>query len=308
MTCMPMLNLLAASDPLEHVIDHPIWVTSGGLWLLSNHMIMILVAGALCLLIFPKITKPYQDGKLVPTGQRNFFEAIMMFIRDDVAKPMLADDTDRFMPLLWTLFFFIWFMNLLGLLPLDAIQNLISGGRYEAVYGTATSNFWVTATLAIVVFLVVQFNGIQSNGFYGWMHHFLGGAPWWLAPIMIPVEVGGMLIKPFALAVRLAANMTAGHILLGVVIGFVPAAWASSHLLGTGIGLISIISGVMLMVLELFVASLQAYLFTFLTALFISQMIVHHHDGEHEEEGGDLSNTHAAREAEAHATAVSHAH
>lgn len=302
---------LAASDPLSHVVDHPI-VTANGWWLLSNHMVMIVLAGALCLLIFPKITKQYQDGKLVPTGTRNFFEAIMMFLRNDVAKPLLGDETDRFMPLLWTLFFFIWFMNLLGLIPLDAIQTLLSGGSFHPIYGTATSNFYVTITLAVVVFVVVQFNGIKANGVGGWAHHFLGGAPWWLAPIMVPVELMGMLIKPFALAVRLAANMTAGHILLAVVIGFVPAAFGVSTALGAGVSVISVISAVAILVLELFVASLQAYLFVFLTSLFISQMITHHHDDEHhkEEEGHEWSDSHAAREHEArtHDTAVQPAH
>jgi F-type H+-transporting ATPase subunit a len=283
MTSM-IFPILAAGDPLSHVVDHAILKTSGGWFILSNHMIMIVIAALLCLLIFPKITKPYQDGKLIPTGGRNFFEAIMMFLRNDVAKPLLGDNTDRFMPLLWTLFFFIWFMNLLGLLPLDAIQNLLSGGSYHAIYGTATSNWYVTVTLAVVVFVVVQFNGIKANGIGGWAHHFLGGAPWWLAPVMIPVEIGGMLIKPFALSVRLAANMTAGHILLAVVIGFVPAAWGVSNLIGGGVTLISVVSAVAIMVLELFVATLQAYLFVFLTSLFISQMISHGHDDHHADE------------------------
>jgi F-type H+-transporting ATPase subunit a len=104
---------------------------------------------------------------------------------------------------------------------------------------------------------------------------------------MIPVEFMGMLVKPFALAVRLAANMTAGHILLAVIIGFVPAAFISMGAKGgVPIGFISVVSSVAIMVLELFVAFLQAYLFMFLTALFISQMVVHEHDekGEHHDE------------------------
>ena len=298
-------DLLAAADPLEHVVDHPILTTSGGWWLLSNHMVMMLISAALCLLIFPAITRPYRDGQHVPTGRRNFLEAIMMYIRNDVAKPVLGDDTDRFMPLLWTLFFFIWFTNLLGLLPLDAIQNLVGGGRFHPVYGTATANIAVTATLALIVFIVVHFNGIRSSGFGSWAHHFLGGAPWWLAPIMVPVEIGGMIIKPVALAVRLAANMTAGHILLAVLIGFVPTAWATSAALGAGIGIVSIVSAVAIMVLELFVASLQAYLFTFLSALFISQMISHGHEDEHgehhpEQEPGEFADAIASRDALVH--------
>ena len=298
-------TLLAASSPLEHVVDHPIITTSGGWWLLTNHMVMMIIAALLCLLIFPTITRPYRDGKHVPTGRRNFLEAIMMYVRNDVAKPVLGDDTDRFMPLLWTLFFFIWFTNLLGLLPLDALQMLAFGNSFHPIYGTATANIAVTATLALIVFIVIHVNGIRSAGIGGWAHHFLGGAPWWLGIIMVPVEIMGMIIKPVALAVRLAANMTAGHILVAVVIGFVPTAWATSAALGAGIGIVSIISTVAIMVLELFVASLQAYLFTFLSALFISQMISHGHEDEHgehhpEQEIGEFADAVASRDALAH--------
>lgn len=314
-----MLNLLAAADPLDHVVNHPIWAVNGW-WILSNHIVMLITAAVIMLMIFPFITKRYRSGEHVPTGTRNFFEAIMMYIRNDVAKPLLGDDTDRFMPFLWTTFFFILILNLLGLIPFDAIQNVLfnrnpsaDGHGFHAIYGTATSNFYVTAVLALVVFSVVQYQGIKSNGFKGWLHHFLGGAPVWLAPIMIPVEFLGMIIKPFALAVRLAANMTAGHILLAVLAGFVPLAFTN---IGTGggyaIGFVTVVASVLIMVLELFVAVLQAYLFVFLSSLFISQMITHHHDDEHhrEAEGGELGEPHAVREHDAmtHDTALKPAH
>ena len=313
-----MFELLAATDPQEHVVDHALWMTRGGFWLFSNHMIMLLIAAGAMLLIFPAITKRYRDGEHVPTGTRNFFEAIMVYLRDDVAKPLLGDDTDRFMPFIWTTFFFILILNVIGLLPLDAIQTLLfnrSGGEhgFHPIAGTATSSFAVTLILALVVFCVVQFQGIRTQGFSGYLKHFLGGAPWWLFWVMIPVEFLGMLIKPFALAVRLAANMTAGHIMLAVLASFVPMAFAN---LGGGggvaIGLISVIASVLIMFLELFVALLQAYLFVFLSALFISQMITHHHDDEHhhEENGTPLGEPHAIREhdAMAHDTALKPVH
>ncbi|HEX8323052.1 MAG TPA: F0F1 ATP synthase subunit A [Tepidisphaeraceae bacterium] len=286
-----MLNLLAAGNPLDHVVDHRI-AGIGEFWILSNHIIMILTAAVIMLLIFPALTKRYRSGEHVPTGTRNFFEAIMMYIRNDVAKPLLGDNTDRFMPFLWTIFFYILILNLLGLLPFEAIQTVLfnrgGGEGFHPIAGTATSNFFVTAGLAFIVFCVVQFQGIKSNGIKGWLHHFLGGAPWWLFWVMIPVEFLGMLIKPFALAVRLAANMTAGHIMLAVLAGFVPAAFVG---LGSGggivIGLISVIASVLVMVLELFVALLQAYLFVFLSSLFISQMLSHHHEDDHHEAHGD---------------------
>ncbi len=304
-------SLLAAGSPLDHVVDTRI-LSINGFWVVSNHMIMLLSAAAIMLLIFPRLARRYQSGEIVPTGTRNFFEALLVFIRNDVVKPLLGDETNRFMPLMWTLFFFILITNLLGLIPFDAIQKLIFGQvfhNFYPIYGTATSNFWVTATLALIVFCVIQFNGINANGFSGWLHHFLGGAPWWLFPIMVPVEILGMLIKPFALAVRLAANMTAGHILLAVLISFGPTAInAAGFGIGAGVTIVSVISSVAILVLELFVACLQAYLFTFLASLFISQLITHHHDEHHEEEaeGHELAESHAVRErdaARAHAKA-----
>ena len=300
-----MLNLLAAGSPLEHVVDHAIFMTKNGFWLLGNHSIMILLAAAIMLVVFPFVTRKYRDGVHVPTGSANFVEAIMMYVRNDVAKPLLGDDTDRFMPFLWTLFFFILTCNILGLIPFDAIQNVLfnrhagEGHGFHPIAGTATSNFFVTAVLAGIVFCVVQFNGIQSNGFEGWLNHFLGGAPWWLAPIMVPVEFLGMIIKPFALAVRLAANMTAGHILLAVLGGFVPLAVSKIGVgAGWGVGVVSVFASVAIMVLELFVALLQSYLFVFLTSLFLSQMITHHHDDGHhsDDEVGELGEPVAVRE------------
>src|SRR5262245_16192585 len=102
-----MTMTLAAGSPLDHVIDHPIITSPSGKWyLLSNHMVLVIASAILMLIIFIPMTRRYRSGELVPTGTRNFFEAIMMFIRNDVAKPVLGDDTDRFMPFLWTLFFF----------------------------------------------------------------------------------------------------------------------------------------------------------------------------------------------------------
>src|SRR5688572_17322823 len=98
---------LAAANPLDHVVDHPLVRSDGGWWIITNHMVMLLIAAGLMLLIFPKITRRYRDGEHVPTGTRNFFEAILLYMRDDVAKPLLGPHTTAYMPYLWTLFFFI---------------------------------------------------------------------------------------------------------------------------------------------------------------------------------------------------------
>jgi F-type H+-transporting ATPase subunit a len=291
----PALAPLAAANPLDHVVDWPIWRTDGGYWLLTNHMVMIFLAAGLMLLIFPAMTRRYRDGEHVPTGTRNFFEAILVFIRNDVVKPILGDKTDRYIQYLWTLFFFILFCNLLGLLPLDLLTGKVLklGHHGHGIFGTATSNFWVTATLAIISFVVIQYSGIRANGLGGWAKHFLGGAPAFLAPVMIPVEFLGMLVKPFSLAVRLAANMTAGHILLAVILSFAGMATAAIGALGgIGVGIPSILAAIAIMCLELFVALLQTYLFVFLTTLFIGQMITHHDEHEHGHDDHDHEKAH----------------
>jgi F-type H+-transporting ATPase subunit a len=285
---MGIFTTLASGDsPLSHVVDHALVMTKDGTWLLSNHVVMLLLSCVVCLALFIPLTRRYQSGQHVPTGQQNFFEAILMYLRNDVVKPLLKEYTDFYMPMLWTIFFFVWVTNLLGLLPLDIITKAIGLGGSHGIGGTATSNVYVTGTLAILTFVVVQFTGILRNGPLGWAHHFLGGAPWWLAPVMVPVELLGMLIKPFSLAIRLFANMTAGHILMAVVISFTATVgvivgnyWGS-----LGIGLVVVPAGIALMILELFVATLQAYLFMFLSALFISQMLPHGHDDHGHGEG-----------------------
>jgi F-type H+-transporting ATPase subunit a len=272
--------VLAADNPLSHVVDREQWHGAG--LVITNHMIMLAVAGLLMLLIFPAIARRYRSGQLVMTGTNNFFEALLVYIRDDVARPVLAENTDTVIPFLWTLFFFILFNNLLGLLPIEAITGTFMP---HGVGGTATGNLYVTGALALVAFLVIQFAGIRANGLGNYLKHFTAGAPIYMAPILVPVEILGMIVKPVALMIRLFANMSAGHILLAVLIGFVPAAF---NALGTGggvgIGAISIVGATAIMVLELFVAFLQAYLFTFLTSLFIGQLVVHEHDEHHEHE------------------------
>jgi F-type H+-transporting ATPase subunit a len=295
MTATPLDQLIAAAplaaadNPLNHVVDHAIvgWFT--------NHMLMLFVSAGIMLLIFPKITRRYRSGELVPTGTRNFFEAMLIYVRDDVARPVLAEKADRFMPLLWTMFFFILINNLLGLLPIEPITGGIARtlfGDYDShghprhgIGGTATGNIYVTAALALVSFVVTQASGIRANGLANYLKHFTAGAPLYMAPILVPVEIIGLFVKPFALAIRLFANMVAGHVLLAVLIGFVGLAYVKVGAGGaTGVGVIVVAGATAIMCLELFVAFLQAYLFTFLTALFIGQLIVHEHEDHDEHE------------------------
>jgi F-type H+-transporting ATPase subunit a len=286
--------VLAAGSPLEHVIDHPIVQTESGWYVITNHMVMMLIAAGLMLVVFLPMTKKYRTGELVPTGTRNFFEAILLYVRNDVAKPVLGDETDRFMPYLWTLFFFILFNNLLGLLPLDVITGGWLGlNNGHGIYGTATANLAVTGVLAIFSFILWNISGIRANGIGPWAHHFLGGAPIYMAPVMVPVEILGMFVKPFALAIRLMANMTAGHVLVAVLIGLAASVYALGTAGGVTVNAAIVLGTTAIMCLELFVAFLQAYIFTFLTTLFIGQMVVHEHE-HHEDEGGHHDEKHEA--------------
>ncbi len=144
-----LLLPLAADNPLTHVVDHARLQTSGGWTLLSNHMIMMTVAAVILLLVFPPTMRRYRDGELVLSGKKaNFLEAMMLFVRDEVAKPVIGQDTHKYIGFLWTLFFFILTCNLLGLLPLDALQSPLYKTGFYPIYGTATANIAVTAVLA----------------------------------------------------------------------------------------------------------------------------------------------------------------
>jgi len=168
-THMPMI--LGVMDPLEEVLPHVLFHI--GPIPVTNHMLMAAIAAVLMLLIFPAVFKR-GDGE-VPTGAKNFFESILEFLRVEVIRPALKEHTDRFVPFLWSLFFFILFCNVLGAIPFAAIFELISGGKIEHLGGAATGNVSTTAALAICAFFFIHFNGIGQivrdlmSGCYG--HH-----------------------------------------------------------------------------------------------------------------------------------------
>jgi F-type H+-transporting ATPase subunit a len=291
---------LAQTNPLEHIVDKPV-LTAHGWWLLSNNILALLISAGLMLWIFPRMSGAYRRGEHVPTGSRNFFEVLLVYVRDEIVRPVLGEETDRFIPFLWTLFFFILFNNLLGLLPLDVLTGWFMGPLHLHPFGgVATSNIWVTGALAVMSFLFWQVQGVRANGLVNYLKHFTGGAPLYMAPMMIPLEILGMFIKPFALAVRLFANMVAGHTVLAVLLMFTTMAFGAGAVLGWGISIIVVLGSVFMMCLELFVAFLQTYIFVFLVAMFLGQLVVHEHKhkegegGEHDEAhsrigGGDLT-------------------
>lgn len=197
-----------------------------------------------------------------PRGIQSFFEPIIMFVRDDIAKPNIGKKYERFVPYLLTIFFFIWFNNMLGLMP---------GGA------NLTGNIGVTAILALFTLLITLFN---SNKAY-WAHIFKKpGVPIPLLPIMIPIELVGILTKPFSLMIRLFANITAGHIIILSLFSliFIFQSWA--------IGPVSVAFAVFMNFLELFVALLQAYVFTLLTAMYFGGAVEEHDHADDMGHGG----------------------
>lgn len=292
------MNLLAFGDnPLGHVVDIPL-VGDAENPLLTMHMVTMVIAALLTIWMMLTVASKIQTGDESEGNERfltkgrfsQMIEVIILYLRDNAIHPVLGEEnTKRYLPFLLTLFFFILVCNVLGLIPFIDLQKLvgdaITGSKVDWAFfgGTATSNIAVTGALALIVFVVIQVHAFRELGLKGWLSHLTGGAPLYLLPIMLPVEFMGMLIKPSALAIRLFANMVAGHTLMAMIALFGKMAFNAMGWGGLiGIGFVSIISAVAISFLELFVAFLQAFIFMFLTAIFISQMS-HHHEDHHEE-------------------------
>jgi F0F1-type ATP synthase membrane subunit a len=372
---------LLAADPTEHVVPH-VWFRLGHWFVFTNQMFMALLAALLLIIILPRLFKDARGD--APTGARNFFESILEYLRIEVFRPALKEHTDRFVPLLWSLFFFILFCNLLGQIPVDDIVTLVSGGRIQShFWGTATGTPLTTGALAVMVFFVIHISGVRQvarslmDGTYGHHPHHeehssdgvrpghesahdldhmrgdalpadvpgdlraltnptahyrddehrSGGAhkvghvmiydeshghrvppniAWiaavplyiwnfaphpfrpapgasrigWVADVpmwafLLVLELIGAAIKPFALMIRLFANMIAGHIVLAVLILLIPvtASITNQILIGAPVTILSLL----IRFLELFVGFLQAYIFTFLATLFIASAVAPEH-------------------------------
>lgn len=230
----------------SHIYDFSITKNIAALW----------IAVILLILIFTSVSSSYKkrEGK-APKGFQSLIEPVILFVRDEIAVPNIGHKYAKYMPLLLTLFFFIWINNLMGLLP------VFPGGA------NVTGNIFMTFFLAFVVLLVVNFSG---NKYY-WKHILLPDVPWWLYPIMIPVEIIGVISKPFALMIRLYANISAGHI---IVLSLISLIFIFKSI---AIAPVSVAFVLFMDVLELLVAFLQAFIFTMLTALFIGTAVEEHH-------------------------------
>jgi F-type H+-transporting ATPase subunit a len=246
---------IISSDPNEKVYDLSI----------TKNVTQLLISAIVLFLLFTSIARTYKKTGITtaPKGKQSFFEPLITFVRDDIAQTNIGKGYEKFVPYLLTIFFLILMNNVFGMLPFGA--NL-------------TGNIAFTFVLACITLLVTNFS---ANKYY-WGHIFMPPVPKALLPMMIPLEIVGIFTKPFALMIRLFANMTAGHIIVISLIGLIfifKTLWISP---------VSIAFTLFIDVLECLVALLQAYIFTLLTALFIgSARIEHHHEEEHGEHAAE---------------------
>ncbi|NOQ97670.1 MAG: F0F1 ATP synthase subunit A [Calditrichae bacterium] len=214
---------------------------------ITQHVLMMWIVSIFLILTFGLL---FRKKKLVPTGFAAILETMVLFVRDEIAIPNIGlKDGKRLTPLLATMFFFILSCNLIGLIPL---------------FGTATANITVTASLAIITFSTTQIMGMVKNGVLGYFKSMVPhGVPFPLLFIIVPIEIIGLFTKPFALAMRLFANMIAGHTVIFALIGLIIA--IESYLVSP----FAVGFAVFINLLEILVAFIQAYIFTMLSSLFI---------------------------------------
>ncbi|MCA9302707.1 MAG: F0F1 ATP synthase subunit A [Phycisphaerales bacterium] len=297
-----MSSLTLAADPVAHVINHPTIVTDSGWVIWSSAQTNMVLAGLILVFVGFIVAKAVSTGKesdgharYVTKGRfSHMVEVICGYLRENTVRPLLHERTNKMMPFLWTVFFFILVNNLLGLIPLLDMHNLVMGkldpqmvAEHRAyIGGTATQSIYVTAGLSLIAGLMINFSGIKELGLGGYLKHLTAEAPIFVWPIIIPIEIMGTFIKPIALAIRLFANMTAGHILVAVLLGFAADGFVKADVIGIPVGVVSAVAVVAIYFLELFVAFLQAFVFMFLTTVFIS-LLAHHgdHDHDHAHEG-----------------------
>jgi F-type H+-transporting ATPase subunit a len=236
---------------------------------LTKFMILEVIAAGLIMLIYIPLARRAQSGAL-PKGWRwNMFEVLLTFVRNEIARPNLGgehhpEEADRYVPFLWTLFLFILFLNLLGMFPFA---------------GSPTASIWVTGGLAIIAFFVMHGAAIAKEGVGRyfkslWPHIDVPYVGWMFSTMIFVIEFIGTFIKSGVLAIRLFANMFAGHLVLAFLLFFIYlAGQVGSYILFGGVTLASVLGVTALSLLELFVAFLQAYVFVFLTALFMGMSL-----------------------------------
>jgi F-type H+-transporting ATPase subunit a len=243
------------ADKSAHVLDFSI----------TKNVASLLLSAVLLLVIFLSVAKGFNKNKgKAPSGIQSFLEPIIIFVRDEVVKPSIGPKYEKYLPYMLTLFFFIWINNLLGLLP---------GGA------NLTGNIAVTVTLAVITFLMVHFSANK--------HYFLhlvkpSGVPAALLPLLVPVEIVGVFMKPISLMIRLFANITAGHIIILSLLGLIFMAKSlSSDTTGWAVSPLIVFFSLFMNLIELLVAFLQAFIFTLLSSMYIGSAIEENHDADH---------------------------
>lgn len=250
-----------AHSPIDHVVDHA-WVGP-----VTKYQVLLVVAAVAVAVPFILLARRTQDGTPPRGPLWNFFESLLLYIRDEVVRPNVGHDGDKYLPFLWTLFLFILTCNLLGMVPF---------------LGSPTADISVTLVLAAIVFLVIHVQAIRANGLGGYVKSFIphleaDNLPMkiflttLIVPLITVIEVMGAVIRGAVLAVRLFANIFAGHVALAVILSFALAEAAGG--MSAGGTAAAVFMGTALSVLELFVAFLQAFVFVLLTSIFLGMQL-----------------------------------
>ena len=329
------LLLASGTDPLGHVLDKSS-AFSGVFGFDVPLSVVSVVIGAVLVLVLlfhsaGRIkTGPESKGHRRYVTEGRFAQVVEVLV-DGLYRQMLepvmgARLAKTWLPFLLSLFFFVLVLNLMGLVPLADLQEILHslGTKHEEgmtaaekqaliwIGGTATASLSVNIGLALWAFLAIQWQSIRELGVGGWLEHLAGGKElvqnkglWFVVPIIFIVEVLGLVIKPAALAIRLFANMVGGHTLMATLMLFGAMAASLGLAAVSGISLVAGVAAVVISFLELFVAFLQAFVFMFLTAVFISQMA--HHDEHHDEEHGH-DDHHGSVSADPHSPKAAHQH
>ena len=235
---------------------------------ITKNVASLLFVIVLMLLVFISIARRYSSNKnAAPKGLQSWLEPIIVFVRDEVAKSSIGEKRyAKYMPFLLTVFFFILFLNLLGLIP------IIPGGA------NVTGNLAITMSLALLTFIIVLFSANKNY----WHHVFaMPGVPVWVLFLLTPIEILGVFLRPFVLMIRLFANMLAGHIIALSFFSLIFIFGAMSAWIGYSVSVVSILFTVFMGLLELLVAFLQAYVFTLLSAIYIGAAVEEHSNHEH---------------------------
>jgi F-type H+-transporting ATPase subunit a len=319
--------LIAAANPIEHAVAHRLhehWlirmpfslfgkdvpalnIKDGNYdFYITNHLMMTAVVGVLLVLVatFAASRISASRGKGLERFQTKgriaqLFETICAFIRDEVAAPNLHGLTDKYIYYIWTVFFFILFANVLGVIPIGYILQLITGDSHFSHWGgSATGNLSLTMGLALLSLIAIMYIGITETSPQAFFNHFnpIGWEDKKMLPISLMLYVlewFSLFVKCFVLAMRLFGTMMAGHLVLAAFVGLI---FAARTAVGDGaafaVSVPVVLVGTALTLLELFICFLQAFIFTFLTVLFISATAVHEHDEHLDHDPDALNDSH----------------